>query len=67
MSPTRSAIDRATVQLVEEGCVEVRTPGGEEVSAETLRTIFAEHGEVPDDFTLRITEKGRDALARGRP
>lgn len=63
----KKLVDTSLVHLVKEGCISILSPGGEELDAEAVQAIFDEYGEVPDDFGVRITEKGRDALARGRP
>lgn len=63
----RMLFEESAIRLVEEGCVTMSTAGGEELSADALRAILDEYGEFPTDFQMRITEKGRDVLARGRP
>jgi len=57
----------SALKLVEEGCLVITTPGGEELSADALQAIIDEHGDLPGDFVMRITARGRAALERGRP
>jgi len=63
----RDITAESTLRLAEEGCVEVYAHNGERVELETLRQIYVRYCAIPADFVLRVTEKGRDALARGRP
>jgi len=63
----RDVASNSTLRLVEEGCIEVYTLGGKLVPLATLRAVCAQQGALPADFTLVVTDKGRDALARGRP
>lgn len=57
----------STLRLVEEGCLEVYTQSGDCVRLRTLRDLYAAYGKLPADLLVRVTDKGRDALARGRP
>ena len=62
-----TVITESTIRLIEEGCLKAHTVQGDEVCALDLREMLDKYNALPCNLLVTITEKGRDALARGRP
>jgi len=67
MGIDRTRVTVSTIRLIEEGCLKAYTIQGDEVPAIDMREMLDKYKALPCNLVVIVTEKGRDALARGRP